>query len=214
MATDLTLSALAFLTLGVALWAGPVTLTVRGVLRAVAGPTAVRRYTPMMVPALAAGSLCAVALTGILFGGAAAVTAALLALLVAMVALDLTWRWLPMAWTLAALWLGLASAVVAGDPIWATFGALVGGGLLLALRLTFQLVRGVEGLGQGDIWLAAGLGAFIGPTLIGWLLCAAAALGLGLHALSASRRAPAVRTRYGVAFGAHLALLAPLFLTF
>ncbi|MEL6209946.1 MAG: prepilin peptidase, partial [Pseudomonadota bacterium] len=160
------------------------------------------------------GALGAVALAGLAFGGQAAVLASLLALLLLMVAMDLAWRWLPLEWTLAALALGLVSAVVAGDPLWAGLGALMGGGVLYMLRLAFRLTRGIEAMGLGDIWLAAALGAFVGPVLIGWLLGAAAGLGLLVHSAMRRRAGPPAKTRYGVAYGAHLAILAPLFLTF
>ncbi|MEO0701798.1 MAG: prepilin peptidase [Pseudomonadota bacterium] len=214
MAPDLTLTALALVTLAVALWAGPVTLAMRGVLRAIGGVAAVRSYTPATIPAVSFGALGAVALAGLAFGGQAAVLASLLALLLLMVAMDLAWRWLPLEWTLAALALGLVSAVVAGDPLWAGLGALMGGGVLYMLRLAFRLTRGIEAMGLGDIWLAAALGAFVGPVLIGWLLGAAAGLGLLVHSAMRRRARPPAKTRYGVAYGAHLAILAPLFLTF
>lgn len=41
-------------------------------------------------------------------------------------------------------------------------GIFVGGGLLLAVGYLYQRVRGVEGLGGGDVKLAAMIGAFLG----------------------------------------------------
>lgn len=214
MGEDTLLTAVALVVLAVSLATGPLRLAVRSVLRAGGGRNAIRRHTAIATPALCTGSLGAVAVAGMLFGGGAAITAALIALLLLMIAMDLAWRWLPIEWTLAALCLGLTGGLIEGQPLEAVLGAAVGGGLLFALRAGFQILRGVEALGLGDVWLAAALGAFVGPALIGWLLGSAAALGLVLHLVSAFSSRPNKRARYGVAYGAHLATLAPLFLTF
>lgn len=210
---DLTLIGFAVATLGVALAMGPLALATRGALRATTDVPTMRRYAPTGTVALGAGCLGAVVLVGVSLGGLSAVIAALLALLVLLIVMDLTWRWLPIEWTIAALVLGLGAALLVGDPLEAVLGAALGGGLLALLRAGYLYARGIEALGLGDVWLAAALGSFVGPTRIGWLLCAAAALGLLVQFLSAWRARMPRKARYGVAFGAHLALLAPFFLT-
>src|SRR5690606_30258634 len=44
----------------------------------------------------------------------------------------------------------------------AAFGAVVGGGLILALLLGYYVLTGRVGLGGGDIWMMAMVGAFFG----------------------------------------------------
>ena len=57
-------------------------------------------------------------------------------------------------------------------------GAVVGGGLLWGVRWAFKRVRGVEGLGLGDVKLMIALGALAGPERVLWIIVAAALLGL------------------------------------
>ena len=81
--------------------------------------------------------------------------------------------------------------------------AAAGGGMLLALQMYFRILRGVEALGTGDIWLAAGLGTLSGMPPILYILTLAAITGL-MGAVIAKFWGG--RQRYGVAFGAHLSL--------
>jgi leader peptidase (prepilin peptidase)/N-methyltransferase len=53
-------------------------------------------------------------------------------------------------------WTGLASSVV---------GAIIGGGLLWAVGEAFFRIRGVEGMGFGDVKMMAMVGAFLGAPL-------------------------------------------------
>lgn len=57
-------------------------------------------------------------------------------------------------------------------------GAVVGGGLLWGVRWAFRRVRGVEGLGLGDVKLMIALGALVGPEPVLWIIVAGALLGL------------------------------------
>ncbi len=59
----------------------------------------------------------------------------------------------------------------------AALGALVGGGLLWAVRWAFMRLRGVEPLGLGDVKLMAALGALCGPRSVLWVIVAASAAG-------------------------------------
>jgi leader peptidase (prepilin peptidase)/N-methyltransferase len=56
-------------------------------------------------------------------------------------------------------------------------GAVVGGGLLYAVRFFFHRLRGVEGLGLGDVKLMAAIGALAGPERVLWIIVAGAVLG-------------------------------------
>jgi leader peptidase (prepilin peptidase)/N-methyltransferase len=76
--------------------------------------------------------------------------------------------------------LGLATALL---------GALLGSGGLYAVAWGYRRVRGVEGLGGGDVKLAAGLGAFLGPPGVLLTVLLSAALGslVGLWLLATRR---------------------------
>jgi leader peptidase (prepilin peptidase)/N-methyltransferase len=76
----------------------------------------------------------------------------------------------------------LALAVAWPEPMtWAqvALGALLGGGLLYAVRFVFRRLRGVEGLGLGDVKLMAAIGALAGPERTLWIIVAGAVLGAG-----------------------------------
>jgi leader peptidase (prepilin peptidase)/N-methyltransferase len=87
---------------------------------------------------------------------------------------------------------GLLLLAVIGPlaPSWRTAlaGAVVGGGLLWAVRWAFRRTRGVEGLGLGDVKLMAALGALTGPERVLWIIVAGAVLGLGWGLIRSRRR--------------------------
>jgi leader peptidase (prepilin peptidase)/N-methyltransferase len=132
--------------------------------------------------------------------------------LLALAALDLRHYWLPDWLTLPLLATGLATATLL-DPatVPARLAAAGLAGLTLWLvRDLFRRRRGVEGLGLGDVKLAAALGAWLSPALLPPLLLSAALAGLVAAAVVRHRR----RQRDGearwpvVPFGACLAAAA------
>ncbi len=113
------------------------------------------------------------ATAGILFAGCvarfgftprAAVAAILVALLLALAAIDSRHFLLPDKLTLPGLAVGLAAqfALPDGSPVRGLSGALIGAGILLALAGAWELLRGVEGMGLGDVKMLAMVGAFLG----------------------------------------------------
>ncbi len=60
----------------------------------------------------------------------------------------------------------------------ALVGAVTGAGVLWLLRFVYRRLRGREGLGLGDVKLAAGLGAALGPMALPWLGLIASASAL------------------------------------
>lgn len=195
----------------IAVTAGPLRLLVRFVLRQ-PGNVAVRRWQHPATWGLAGGLVGAVLLAALLWGGTAAIGTAVLSLLCLLAVMDIAWRWLPFAWTLPLLALGLAAAWIQGTLPDAAIGMALGGGTLFLLQLGFRLWRGVEALGTGDIWLAAGLGALSGPDRIGLILWLAAMTALAAAILGKALACPVKRQRFGVAYGAHLCLAYPVLL--
>jgi len=135
------------------------------------------------------------AVTGLAFAGAVArfgfglealVAAVLCALLVALAAIDVEHLLLPDRLTLPGIALGLGAqlAVSGGSLARGLSGALVGAGILLVLAGAWQLLRGVEGMGLGDVKMLAMIGAFLGfggvmvTLVLGTLLGSIAGLAL------------------------------------
>ena len=83
-------------------------------------------------------------------------------------------------------------------------GMLAGAGMLLALQITFRLLRGSEAIGTGDISLIAAIGTISGPGAAILILGIAAVTALIIESLQSLRPKSGVRHRMGVAYGAHL----------
>ncbi len=86
------------------------------------------------------------------------------AALVVITFIDLDHQIIPDVISLPGIALGLAFSLVSPlvGPRDAILGVLAGGGTLLAVAWTYQKLRGVEGMGGGDIELLAMIGAFLG----------------------------------------------------
>ncbi len=198
---------------GVAL--GPLRLAVRAVLRRAGGRRTLGRQAGV-TRGLAAGLVAAPVLAGAAQGGSAAIHVAAIGLAVLLAAMDLAWRWLPHEWTWPLLGLGLVAAAAGAAPsataLGGVAGAALGGGLLAFVQLGFRHVRGIEALGTGDVWLAAAIGAFTGPGPIPWVIALAAVTALGAEMLGARLFPAPRRSRLGVAYGTHLAVMFPIFL--
>jgi leader peptidase (prepilin peptidase)/N-methyltransferase len=112
----------------------------------------------------ATGALFAACVARFGFAPEALAAATLGALLVALAAIDLDHFLLPDKLTLPGIALGLAAQwlLPSGSLVVGLRGALVGAGLLLAIAGAWELLRGVEGMGLGDVKMLAMLGAFLG----------------------------------------------------
>lgn len=138
----------------------------------------------------------------------AAVLGAVAVASAAIVEADARWLIIPdVGWAIILI----AGALRAGPEFSAlAMGLALAGGLFLGVRLLFQALRGVEGLGWGDVKLAAAMGALLGPFLI--LPAVAFASGATALALLAHPRlraaAPLVEGKLAAPLGVGLALAA------
>ena len=149
---------------------------------------------------IAAVTLGCAAVTSVFLTPIAAVAATILgALAVTVAATDARLLLVPDVLSLALFTTGLAAATAIAafqpDPFgltdpWPTAlalglaGSAVGAAVLAALRWVWIKARSVEAMGFGDIKLAAGLGAWLGPIDIFTAFAVAAVAGLALVAVA------------------------------
>jgi leader peptidase (prepilin peptidase)/N-methyltransferase len=115
--------------------------------------------------------------------------------------------------SLPAIAIGLlASAIIAPYGDWSgavtegLAGAVIGGGTLLLVRATYFRLRGIEGLGLGDVKLAAAAGAWLGPAALAPACLVAALAGiLGMLLQAAVSGREALTARSPVPFGSFIA---------
>ena len=143
----------------------------------------------------------------------AAFTAGLFLAMALITLADLRHFIIPDLLSLPAIPLGVAAnALILKDGDWlmgisdGLMGALLGGGAFFLLRSLYFRLRGVEGLGLGDVKLAAVAGAWLGPSALApaCLVAALAALaGVLLNAQVSGRSG--LDARLHVPFGSFIA---------
>jgi leader peptidase (prepilin peptidase)/N-methyltransferase len=107
--------------------------------------------------------------------------------------------------------LGIVDAALTGpEPGLAAAGAalaraLCAAGLFMAIREGYRFFRGREGLGLGDVKLAAAAGAWLSVAILPVAVEIAAVAGLGFHLWRLCRRKRAFRARARIPFAAFFA---------
>ncbi len=155
-------------------------LALRGRCRA-CGARISLRY-PLVEATCGALVLLAVARFGLSATGVFA--AVFLLMLLPLALIDLEHHILPDVLTLPGLALGLASGVAGAlVPAWdSVAGAILGAAIPYLVIVAYRVLRGVEGMGLGDVKLLAMIGAFLGwrGALLTLCLGAAAGASVGL----------------------------------
>lgn len=105
------------------------------------------------------------------------------ATLVLLALIDLDWFLLPNRVTFPLALLGLLSSLAIHrqtgvDLAAAAYGALLLGGIPLAIGLAYAFITGRQGLGGGDWKLGLAIGAWLGPRAVPFIFVAAPVLGL------------------------------------
>ncbi len=126
------------------------------------------------------------------------------AAMVAVVFIDLDHQIIPDVITWPGLGLGLiASFFGPPHPVGALVGALIGGGTLFAIGFAYEKVRGIEGMGGGDVKLGLMFGAFTGWQGALFTLMSASFAGALVGAVLLARKKADGRT--ALPFGTFLA---------
>lgn len=127
-------------------------------------------------------------------------------LLLTMAVLDWRHFWLPDALTLPCAFFGLTIGLWSTDVAMTDriIGAACGYGCLVAIAMSYRVLRGREGLGLGDAKLLGALGAWFGWQALPFILLLAALSGLTVMLVTGRVRSAATR----VPLGTFLALAA------
>jgi leader peptidase (prepilin peptidase)/N-methyltransferase len=125
------------------------------------------------------------------------------AAMIAVFWIDLDHLIIPDAISLNGIPIGVAASITGAIPgmDWklSLFGTVLGGAVLYVPAVLYEIVRGVEGLGGGDVKLLAMMGAFLGPSGVIFVLLLSSTLGsaAGLAALIARRGSSTTPIPYG-----------------
>mgnify|MGYP000911707770 CR=1 FL=1 len=136
--------------------------------------------------------------------------------MIAVFFIDLDHMIIPDEISLNGLPVGMAASIVGVLPgmTWSTSlaGAVLGAGILYVPAVIYERVRGVEGLGRGDIKLLATIGAFTGPLGVIFVLFAASVSGCIVAAIAMAIQG--MRSNAQLPFGPFLTVSAILFVFF
>jgi len=140
--------------------------------------------------------------------------AALVSMTIVLIFIDLEIQILPDVIDLPGIAIGLAMGalhfgalfpdlVLSSTLLESVAGAALGGGVLLAIGMTYKLVRKIEGMGLGDVKMMAMLGAVLGwePLLPLLLIASVSGAIVGVFVAMRSERGMKVAVPFGVFLG-------------
>lgn len=131
--------------------------------------------------------------------------AALVPVLAAIAVIDGRHFIIPDSLNALGLLLGLAAAATAPEPVDGVISAFLGGAglalMFLAIRLGYRALRGRDGLGLGDVKLAAVAGVWLSVTAMPVAVETAALAGLMAYGIRRLTTGRAVRVRDRLPFG-------------
>lgn len=161
---------------------------------------------PVNWPAVAAAALAGAASLWVAEGIAGILGAGLALIAVAIALIDARRFIIPDELNAAAALLGLAAATLASpDPLEGIGLALLRGGALasafLALRVSYRYLRGRDGLGLGDVKLAAVAGIWLHGLMLPAAIEIAALAALVAVAVARLRSGRAIRATHRLPFG-------------
>lgn len=109
-------------------------------------------------------------------------------------------------YAIAAALLGGGGQLLSGNLAWSDvgLGILAGGGSIFVLAYGWKLLTGRQGMGDGDIWIAAAVGALVGYPLILPALFLAVTIGAVVGVLIAARQKKGLAIE--MPFGPYLAI--------
>ncbi|MEL6480981.1 MAG: prepilin peptidase [Pseudomonadota bacterium] len=165
---------------------GPLPHAARAILRLGLGrgrAGQVRALTPAATLGLRAASLLAPAAGWLIAGAPGAIFTSVAAASLLLAILDLSWRWLPLEWVGGIAASGIVLAMASGALLEALTETAAIMLLLAALAATFRRLRGVDGLGLGDVFLAGAITTHLGLAATAMVLFAAAIAALAAEAL-------------------------------
>jgi leader peptidase (prepilin peptidase)/N-methyltransferase len=126
----------------------------------------------------------------------------LLSACLALLAIDAEFQILPDKITLTGVVVGIALAAIPGGRslLSSVVGAAVGAGSLWLVRVLYEKLQGVEGMGLGDVKMLGMVGAFLGPwgVLLTVLLGSVSGSLVGLFVLAIRRGDMKTRLPFGV----------------
>ncbi len=119
---------------------------------------------------------------------------------------DLRYRQLPNELTLPLAAIGIAGAEFVGPGLVpALIGMICAGGGVWLVGYVFERMRGMAGLGGGDVKLIAAMGAWLGPLPVAQAIAVAALTAAVAETLMQVKRHGRVMPGQRIAFGAYLA---------
>lgn len=171
-----------------------------------------QRWTRSSLWGVKLGVICALVYVQFFIDPAYVIYVAILVNFAFLGVMDLAWRWLPVEWTIALWGLALAIAIENQQVSAALLAGCCAAGCLWVISVFFRYWKSAEVMGLGDIWLSGAVGTLFGVVATANILAIAALTALISEVLRQNLRGP--NHRYGVPFGAHIALVASIWLIY